>query len=254
MGTFRHLVFLLAYGSALGNATEVLNDRLHAPIADHETFQPPGSILDYRSLPLTKRTLDHIPGNARAVFQIRYRTTGPLGESQAAVTTLIVPENANVDRHLSWQRAYSATQNKCSPSYILQDYVVDHRHLDTAPIAVALERGWYVSVPDHEGPEAAFGSGIQAGQATLDSVRAVMASSHFSDILFNARTAMYGYSDGAIATERAAEMQPTYAPELNIVGAAAGALIPNLTATIQAINRSPYAGFIALGLVHTTST
>jgi hypothetical protein len=39
-------------------------------------------------------------------------------------------------------------------------------------INAALAKGWYVSAPDYDGPNAAFTAGIKAGHATLDAIRA----------------------------------------------------------------------------------
>jgi hypothetical protein len=47
---------------------------------------------------------------------------------------------------------------------------------------------------------------------------------------------MWGYSGGSLATEWAAELQPTYAPELNFAGAALGGLVPNITSVLKTIN------------------
>lgn len=53
---------------------------------------------------------------------------------------------------------------------------------------------------------------------------------------------MWGYSGGSIATEWAAELQPTYAKELSFKGAAVGGLIGNATNVILTINKTPSAG------------
>jgi hypothetical protein len=86
-----------------------------------------------------------------------------------------------------------------------------------------------VNVPDHEGPLAAFLSGPQEGHAVLDSVRAALSSRPFPATRDNTRYAMWGYSGGSIASTFAAELQASYAPELDFVGAAIGGLVPNIT-------------------------
>jgi hypothetical protein len=54
------------------------------------------------------------------VYQFLYRTTNSLGEPVAAVTTLLVPFNANPTKLLSYQIAYDSSNQDCSPSYTLQ--------------------------------------------------------------------------------------------------------------------------------------
>ncbi|GAB0104108.1 hypothetical protein JMUB6875_30820 [Nocardia sp. JMUB6875] len=49
---------------------------------------------------------------------------------------------------------------------------------------------------------------------------------------------MSGFSGGSIATEFAAELAPAYAPELNIVGVAAGGMPVDMAATIDYVDGS----------------
>jgi hypothetical protein len=58
---------------------------------------------------------------------------------------------------------------------------------------------------------------------TLDSIRAAFNASAV-ETATNANVALLGYSGGAIASEWAAELAPTYAPDVNarLIGAAIG--------------------------------
>jgi triacylglycerol lipase len=84
-----------------------------------------------------------------------------------------------------------------------------------------LLRGWAVSVPDHAGPDSNYGAGRLGGQVTLDGVRA---AEHFAPAELGPDTpvGLWGYSGGGFSTAWAAELQPSYAPELNVVGSAEG--------------------------------
>lgn len=101
---------------------------------------------------------------------------------------------------------------------------------------------------DYEGLEAQFAAGLQSGQATLDSVRLALREAPKVGLQTNAKYAMWGYSGGALACGWAAELQPTYAPELEFAGAAFGGLLPNLSSAIQATNGGPLAS-AAFGIV-----
>ena len=70
---------------------------------------------------------------------------------------------------------------------------------------------------------------MQAGYSSLDSIRAVKQSGNITGLSKDPIITLYGYSGGAVAGEFSAELQPIYAPELNIAGAAVGGLIPNMT-------------------------
>jgi hypothetical protein len=118
-------------------------------------------------------------------------------------------------------------------------------------IETALGMGWYVNVPDHEGPLASFLEGVQEGHNVLDSVRAALNAD--CGLAKEARYAMWGYSGGSVASENAAELQVQYAPELNFAGAAMGGLVSNYTAAFPQITGTQFAGLIPAALLGLTS-
>lgn len=64
--------------------------------------------------------------------------------------------------------------------------------VQVAEIVLALDQGWYVSVADDEGPQAAFASGLQEGYSTLDSIRAALQSESITGLQSDAITTMTG--------------------------------------------------------------
>jgi len=66
----------------------------------------------------------------------------------------------------------------------------------------------------------------------LDSIRATKAFSALR-LAPDVKIGMWGYSGGAIAQGWASALQPSYAPELNVVGVAHGGTPVNLTATVE---------------------
>src|SRR5688572_28454008 len=86
-----------------------------------------------------------------------------------------------------------------------------------------LRRGWAVAVTDYTGPRRAFAASVLAGRLVLDGIRAAVT---FEPVGFDTTTpiGLWGYSGGAQATLFAAQQHPIYAPELNIVAAAAGGI------------------------------
>ncbi|KAM5343280.1 hypothetical protein ACJ41O_014246 [Fusarium nematophilum] len=117
-----------------------------------------------------------------------------------------------------------------------------------------LSLGWIVNVPDHLGPDAAFGASVQGGHATLDSVRAVRQLGRIAagDEL-DLSTTLWGYSGGSIATLAAAELQPKYAPELDIAGTVLGGLVDDISMDMDKINESPIAGTLVALLLGITA-
>ena len=247
-----YLIFSNAFseGSRLRLRTlvEPTNDPFYIPPSGCESTAP-GTILRSRPVPNQLALLGIAPVNVSAVYQLLCRSTDSTGDPQATVTTIIIPYNANSTRLLSYQIAEDSASPNCPPSYTLQDGTglldAGSATLEIFCIVAALNQGWIVNIPDYEGPQAAFPSGIQAGQATLDSVRAALASGNITGISSSAVYQMWGYSGGSIASEWAAELAPTYAPELNFTGMAIGGMVTNLNSSLYAINGGVFSGFIA---------
>jgi hypothetical protein len=215
----------------------------------------PGTVLSIRPAP---GNLTSVIGNSSAAYNLLYRTTDSNYHPSWAITTLFVPSKpakvANCsspgrgsgdvacDRLLSYQIAYDSPEVDSSPSYNLYSG-------PSSSISEALNRGWFVNVPDHEGPLASFLAGVHSGHATLDSIRAVLSYANTLGLSANPRIALRGYSGGASASAWAAELQTHYAPELKISGMALGGTPGNATSVLFAVNRGTVAGLIPSGLI-----
>ncbi|KAK8102576.1 lipase 1 precursor [Apiospora sp. TS-2023a] len=221
--------------------------------ADFESAAP-GAVLRVRAAP---GNLTASIANASAAYHILYRTTNSRYLPDWAVTTLFVPETPAVHSSsnattpggatalLSYQIRYDSAAVDASPSYALYAEGAS----GTDDISASLGRGWYVSVPDYEGPLASFTAGVQSGHATIDAVRAVLSSGFGLANSPDVRYAMWGYSGGALASEWAAELQVQYAPELKFVGAALGGLTPNITTVMEACSKQLCAGLSPPGVI-----
>lgn len=234
-----------------GVSTPPSQDPFYAHPLGFENVKP-GTILRHRAPPGPLGAFGYIPLNLKSAHQIQFRTTNSQGSPDTAVTTVLVPNDGNMSRLLSFQDIQDASYLNCAPSYAIQVGSSSNNSMSKSSSifeAGALNLGWIVSIPDYQGGQAAFSSGLQEGQATLDSIRAVLSSSSITGIASkNVDVAMWGYSGGSIATEWAAELQPSYAPELKIAGAAIGGTVVNLNNTIKTMNKSQYAGLGVAGL------
>jgi hypothetical protein len=118
-------------------------------------------------------------------------------------------------------------------------------------ITPALLAGETVVVPDTEGETADFAAGPEYGMNTLDSLRAVLASPA-SGAAGAAKIGLIGYSGGAIATGWAAELAPSYAPDISsrIVGAAMGGVLVDPAHNLRYVEGSTvWAGVIPMGVI-----
>jgi len=178
-----------------------------------EAFRP-GEVIDSR--PVEVRGLRRLI-NADA-WQVKFRSTDASGAAVSGFTTVMIPRrpfNGSVRPLLSYQCAIDSLGATTDPSYTLR-----HGDQQELPfIVLALRRGWAVVTTDFTGPQHAFGALPLAARFVLDGIRAAIA---FEPAGFDDATpiGLWGYSGGGQATLFAAEQQPTYAPELNIVGAA----------------------------------
>lgn len=159
-----------------------------------------------------------------------FRTSDVFGNPAAAVTTLFVPSvNPQPTKIMSYQIPADSPDPDCCPSVSFragtQSSIPNQQSSALVLLMIAgLNKGWYVNSPDHEGLKAAQSVVLIQGQTTLDSLRAVVQSGSVTGISRQARSVIWGYSGGAVATMAAAELHAAYAPELNLVGSAAGGI------------------------------
>ncbi len=195
-----------------------------------------------------------IPLPAHA-WEVKYKTLDNHGEPTATVATVLVPRskwNHPGPRPLvSYQTAEDGVGAKCSPSYALHGGLASgdsNSDAETAVIATALLQGWAVVAPDYEGPKSDFIGAMIEARGVLDGVRAAL---QFAPAGFAASTpvALWGYSGGALASSLAAQLQPTYAPELKLTAVALGGEVGDVNATLDAFNGTAFGGGIVVGYV-----
>jgi len=192
----------------------------------------PGTVLKERRVSLSVDGLT-VPVSTE---QVLYRTTGELGQPTVTVTTIIKPLLSLIGTKIvAYQTAYDALGSECDPSYTLQggnssDSTAQEEELAISAYVLA---GFTVTVPDYEGTNLDWGAGQESGYGTLDAIRA---TESYLGVSSSTKAGMVGYSGGAIATEWASELAPSYAPELHIIGAAAGGVPVDFAHNLTYIN------------------
>lgn len=253
-------LFALLAASVLGapaptsHPTPPVNDTFYIPPKGFEAA-PPGTILRSRTPPHPIAAFSAAKVNLAGAHQLLYRTTDSFGKSIATVTTILIPHNADYTKLLSYQAAQDAADPNCAPSYAFQ---LEAAHdgvlrlvmpqLELVFMASALEKGWIVTAPDHLGPKSTFLANHVSGHAVLDGVRATLSSSHLTNISSDPTITLWGYSGGSLASGFAAELQPSYAPELEIHGAVLGGTVPTIPPVISSTNKGVFAGLIPGGI------
>lgn len=230
------------------------------PVPEHDPFYavpanvasyPDGAVIASRRI----TALAYVFPAPVTAWQILYKTRDAHGTPTATVTTLMVPRSAwkgsGPRPVVSYQTAEDGVAGKCAPSYGLRAGTIGSggttASAESGLMMLGISKGWAMTVPDYEGPQSEFLAGRLEGQAVLDAVRASLA---FTDagLSADAPVGLWGYSGGSLASSIAAQLQPTYAPELNIEGVALGGLVAEIRATIDKFAGSAVGGAIAMGV------
>jgi hypothetical protein len=194
----------------------------------------PGTVI--RTRPVTTKLIPGVPLGTTS-FQILVRSNDAKDQPAAVAATVIQPR-VPTKQLLAYQPAIDSLGPQCNPTYTLQVGTEKEASL----IQLGLQRGLTVVVPDHEGPRHAFAAGHMAGHAVLDAIRGTLNSPEAGLNGSATKVALMGYSGGAIATSWAAQLQPTYAPEINLVGFASGGTPADLEAAGDLMDGSASGG------------
>ncbi|CAN3359988.1 lipase 4 [Diutina catenulata] len=212
-----------------------------------------GDVMRIRETPHDLRSI-YLKANIKNSWQVLIKTHDNSGKNATwVVSTIVEPYNANPERLVSYQIAMDSSSPDCAPSYAIQ-YGASMANVvsqvEFLLIQMLLEEGYYVSIPDYEGPSAAFGVGHVAAYSTLDSIRGVLKTGKTTGIKKDAKVAMWGYSGGSLPTSWSAKFAPSYAPDIKdqLVGAAFGGLLSNLTSTAEHLDGNLFAGFVGAAI------
>ncbi|MEV0295667.1 lipase family protein [Nocardia sp. NPDC050710] len=227
-------------------------DSFYRPPEGFETREP-GDILRSREVRLAVLTL--LPLNVRS-WQLLYRTTDLFGQPAVAVTTVVLPAGADPNRSrplVSLQFYYDSASPACAPSFVLQQGAGlpgaegIHSNSELIALAALISQGWAISIPDYEGLDGHLAAAEEPGYMTLDGIRAAERFEPLGLDGADTPVALWGYSGGGMGTGWAAEMQPSYAPELNVKGAAMGAPVSDVESLLH-VNGSLFSSLIGIGI------
>ncbi|MEV8377771.1 lipase family protein [Kribbella sp. NPDC056861] len=228
-------------GAAPAALVEPDQDTFYQPAAGYES-KAPGTVLKKRPVTVTGLGIP-IPVKA---FQVQSRSTDAKDRPVTVVSTVIVPLTPYLGARplLSYQPATDSLGDQCNPSYTLRTGLEKELPL----LALGVAKGWAVVVTDYQGPRDAYGAGRMSGHAVLDGIRATLASPE-AGLSARTKVGIWGYSGGGLATGWAAELQASYAPELNLVGVASGGTPADLAAAGRQMDGGPFAGlFLAAAI------
>lgn len=254
-GSLRSVAMRWAAVRVFVAALSILAAMALAPVASADLADPPG--LQYQAfysppepLPpgkpgdLIRSEPSHLvlePSGQLGAFvadgtRIMYRSTGPLGQPTAVTGTYFEPHNPWPGKGprplISYATGMYGLGDQCAPSRLFNQGIHFSSGLDIMPgyeetfIATMVARGFAIVVTDYEGMGTPgippFGNRLSQAHVMIDAARAAMQLPGTS-LDSHGPVAFWGWSQGGAASASAAELAPSYAPELKLVGAWAGA-------------------------------
>ncbi|MGW7052964.1 lipase family protein [Streptomyces sp. NPDC054887] len=184
-----------------------------------------------------------------SVHRIMYRTTDRAGKAIAVTGTVLNPKVSPHGQRpiVAFAPGTQGLADKCAPSR----QMAEGTEYEALPIKKLLDQGYAVVVTDYQGLGTpgvhTYMTREAQGRAVLDSLRAAQRLDAV-DLPDAGPVALYGYSQGGGATASAAELAPTYAPELEIKGAVVGAPPADMNKVAESMDGSAYGAFFNYAL------
>ncbi len=246
------LVVAMIAPAASGAASQPSDDPFYSYSGSLDNIAP-GTVLKSRKVSY------HIVGlpTPLKATQLLHRANDAKMRPTVNVTSVIQPSCLlclNRNKVISYQSFYDSLNPADQPSWAIAGGLTLGGlipNIETALFAPFLLQGYTIVISDTQGQEADFAAGPEYGMNTLDSIRAAINSPDVA-ISSNAKVAMIGYSGGAIATEWASELAPTYAPDLtkNLIGAAYGGVLVNPAHNLPYVEGTPiWAGVAGMAII-----
>ena len=205
----------------------------------------PGEII--RSRPVT------VAIDGAEAWQVLHWSRTAEDQPVAVSATVVAPTAATSSPRavLAWAHGTTGMGDQCS----ISAGVADGSAPDLTIVNGAVDQGLTVVLPDYQGlgtpGDHAYLVGQAEGRNVLDGIRA---ATHLdgSGATPDSKAVVWGHSQGGQAAAFTAELQPTYAPDVHLVGAVAGAPASDLTAasTKTATAADPaYRGYLPMVIV-----
>lgn len=191
-------------------------------------------------------------GTGITAVAVQYRSRSATNQANAITGTVFTPDAAWAGPGprplVSLAQGTQGLGDNCAPSKSL----VNGTNYELPYIQALLAKGWAVAVTDYEGlgmpGTHTYIAADAEAHAVLDIARAAI---NVPDLGLSDDTpiGIVGYSQGGQAAARSAEIESTYAPELNVVGVVAGGVPSDPEGLGTTLNGSPFFAFLAMAAV-----
>lgn len=253
---------LIAVPPAAGGSASETVARAELP----DFYDPParvngkvGTVLRSEPLPLSPLLPAVLPGTAQRMMYVTRDSRGTKTAVSGAVIESKRAWRGEGDRPVIGFAVGTMGQgDQCSPSFGLENPLVVGIGTDEFTVSLNYEilamgrllaRGFDIALTDYVGLGTSgrvhtYVNRVDEGRALLDAVRA----SRSLGIDRSARVGLWGYSQGGGATAAAAELQPTYARGMDLVGTFSGAPPADLSEVLTGIDGNIISGVVGFAL------
>ena len=212
----------------------------------------PGDIVSAAPAVFTMDPLLHIPMPGVTATRVLYRSTNGTGGANVVSGTILIPAlpylGGGKRPLVSYAVGTQGLGDQCAPS----KQMAVGTETEAGIIEGMLLQGWAVAVTDYEGlgtpGQHTYVVGPSLGHAVLDAARAAIRLPR-SGLGADTPFTIWGYSEGGAASSWAAQLQPSYAPELQLRGVATGGVPADIVATARNLNGGLFFGFGVAALI-----
>lgn len=204
-----------------------------------------GELIRYEPSVFTSDIFDQKPNRKVDAFKVMYRSTNVHAQSNAVTGTVLVPKEPWTGEGarplVTLGVGTRGLADSCAPSWTMSqgwDY-------EAFEYELMLKKGWVVAITDMVGLGTpglhTYMVAREQGTALLDIARAALTMPE-TGLEPDSPIGITGYSQGGASAGWAAELESTYAPELNIKGTAAAGVPGDLLAVAKALDGTPFIG------------
>jgi hypothetical protein len=208
-----------------------------------------GTLVWYRKATLNLGTVGTPSANT---YTVLYKSQSVNGTGDVVTGTVIVPTSLWLSLTPRPVVDFAVGTQGLSHASAPSEQLVAGSEYEAGNIADALKKGWAVEVTDYAGytnggvPDYIVGQ--SEGHAVLDLDLAAQQIPGVG-LSASAQTVTWGYSQGGGASAWAAQLAPSYAPSIKLVGDASGGTPSDLVAVADNLNGSAFAAFALYAII-----
>ncbi len=239
----------LASSAAAAPVVGPSTDAFYTPPTNVPASGPAGELIWYR--PATVNLGAGAPSTNN--WTILYRSRDSNGNSNFVTGTVFVPRSGYAGNNIAYAFGTQGLAKACAPSKQVLA-ANGGTEYESPNLVAALSRGYAVLASDYagytNGSSPSYLAGKSQGQAVLDMIRAAKQLPPATVKNYpGGKNVIWGFSQGGQSAGWAGELAPTYYPDLNLAGVAAGGVPGDFVTSAKYLNGAEGASFLLGGVI-----